>query len=70
MDQFRIRALHRLLTHETLKPEFRRAAEAMLSRKLDILLKGAVKHQNQSFIEEFGPLRETWRSSGERASPC
>jgi glycosyltransferase involved in cell wall biosynthesis len=70
MDRFRIRALHRLLTHETLKTEFRQAAEAMLSRKLDILLKGAIKHQNQPLIEEFGPLRETWCSNAEQASPC
>jgi hypothetical protein len=62
--------LHRLLTNETLKPEFRHAAEAMLSRKLDILLKGAIKHQNQPLIEEFGPLRETWCGNGEQASPC
>lgn len=70
MDRFRIRALHRLLTHETLKPEFRLAAEAMLLRKLDILLKGAIKHQNQPLIEEFGPLRESCRSDAEQASPC
>ena len=70
MDRFRIRALHRLLTHETLKPGFRHAAEAMLTRKLDILLKGAIKHQNQPLIEEFGPLRETWRRNDEQASPC
>jgi len=70
MDRFRIRALHRLLTNEILKPEFRHAAEAMLSRKLDILLKGAIKHQNQPLIEEFGPLRETWCGIDERASPC
>ncbi len=70
MDRFRIRALHRLLTHEVLKPEFRLAAEASLLRKLDILLKGAIKHQNQPLIEEFGALRETWRSHGEQALSC
>jgi hypothetical protein len=42
----------------------------MLLRKLDILLNGAIKHQNQPLIEEFGPLRETWRSSLEHTSPC
>jgi len=70
MDRFRIRALHRLLTHEAIKPEFRLAAEATLLRKLDILLKGAIKHQNQPLIEEFGPLRETWCSNAEQTSPC
>ena len=70
MDRFRIRALHRLLTNEILKPEFRHAAETMLLRKLDILLNGAIKHQNQPLIEEFGPLRETWRSNLECTSSC
>jgi glycosyltransferase involved in cell wall biosynthesis len=70
MDRFRVRALHRLLTDEVLKPEFRHAAETMLLRKLDILLNCAIKHQNQPLIEEFGPLRETWRSSLERTSLC
>jgi len=70
MDRFRVRALHRLLAHEVLKPEFRVAAEAMLLHKLDILLKGAIKHQNQPLIEEFGPLHESWNSSGKQASPC
>jgi len=70
MDRFRIRALHRLLTHETLKLEFRNAAEAMLSRKLEILLKGAIKHQNQPVIEEFGPLRETWCGNEQLVSSC
>jgi glycosyltransferase involved in cell wall biosynthesis len=70
MDRFRIRALHRLLTHEVLKPEFRLAAEVTLLRKLDILLKGAIKHQNQPLIEEFSPLREIWCSNHEQASPC
>jgi hypothetical protein len=70
MDRFRIRSLHRLLTDEVLKPEFRHAAEAMLLSKLDILLNGAIKHQNQPLIEEFGPLRETWRSNPERVPLC
>lgn len=70
MDRFRIRALHRLLCREVLNPGFREAAEAMLLSKLDILLNGAIKHQNQLLIEEFGPLRETWCKNIERASSC
>jgi glycosyltransferase involved in cell wall biosynthesis len=70
MDRFRIRSLHRLLTDEVLKPEFRHAAEAMLLSKLDILLNGAIKHQNQPLIEEFGPLRKTWRSNTEPLPLC
>ena len=70
MDRFRIRALQRLLNSESLKPGYRDAAEAMLRYKLDILLKGAVKHQNQSLIDEFGPLRESWRKNSEHAPLC
>jgi hypothetical protein len=70
MDRFRIRALHRLLTTQKLRTEFRQAAAAMLSSKLDILLNGAIKHQNQSLIDEFGPLRETWQINNARASTC
>ena len=70
MDRFRIRALHRLLTTQNLKAELRQAAEAMLLSKLDILLKGAIKHQNQALIEEFGPLRDSWCGNKTRASIC
>ncbi len=70
MDRFRIRSLHRLLSSEALDPAFRDAAETMLLNKLDILLNGAIKHQNQPLIEEFGPLRETWGERSEHASPC
>lgn len=70
MDRFRIRALHRLLTTQNLETEFRHAAEAMLLSKLDILLNGAIKHQNQALIEEFGPLRDSCCSNNARASLC
>ena len=71
MDRFRIRALHRLLTTQNLRSEFHQAAAAMLSSKLEILLNGAIKHGNQTLIEEFAPLRETWCGNNERASsPC
>jgi len=70
MDRFRIRALHRLLTTQNLKTEFRQAAEAMLLSKLDILLKGAIKHQNQALLEEFGPLRDACCGNNARASLC
>ena len=70
MDQFRIHALHRLLTTETLNPVQRHAAEGMLLSKLEILLNGAVKHDNRSLIEEFGPLREAWQKTRGCAVPC
>ena len=70
MDRFRIRALHRLLTTQNLSTEFHQAAAAMLSSKLDILLNGAIKHQNQSLVEEFGPLRDTWCTNNRRTAAC
>jgi len=46
MDQFRVRALHRLLAADNLSVEQHAAAATMLLTKLDILIKGAVKHGN------------------------
>lgn len=70
MDQFRIRALDRLLREQELSPRHFAAAREMLLHKLDILLKGAYKHGNQSFIDEFGNLRETWQDCGTVLEPC
>ncbi len=58
MDRFRIRALEKLLAKAKLDESDYRAAEAMLARKLDILLKGARKHGNQAIIEEFSALKK------------
>ena len=68
MDQFRIRALHRLLVGASLSPDQQAAASAMLLTKLDILIRGAVKHGNQKLLDEFMPLREQWRESVQAAS--
>ena len=62
MDRFRVRSLARLLDAERLQPEDFAAAREMLLGKLDILLKGAHKHDNRAVIEEFEPLRQRWRS--------
>ena len=70
MDRFRIRALHRLLSNENLKPEYYAAAKAMLRYKLEILLKGAIKHKNTPLIEEFGPLCDLWSNNNEQAALC
>lgn len=64
MDRFRIQALYKLLDNEKLKPEDRRAAESMLARKLDILLRGARKHGNQSIIDKYSAL------AGKLPLPC
>lgn len=60
MDRFRIRALQNLLDNANLGEENRQAAGKMLERKLNILLKGARKHANQSVIDEFSPLLENY----------
>ncbi len=63
MDRFRVRALHRLLTQQTLSAEQRSATTAVLLAKLDILLKGAIKHDNKELIDEFAPLRDFWQQA-------
>ena len=70
MDRFRIRALDRLLKMEKLKIENHRAARDMLLSKLSILLKGAIKHQNQAVLEEFSPLFDEWRETRDSSVSC
>jgi glycosyltransferase involved in cell wall biosynthesis len=70
MDQFRARALHRLLAADNLSIEQHAAAATMLLAKLDILIKGAVKHGNQQLIDEFMPLRDQWFKTTPVASSC
>lgn len=64
MDRFRIRALEKLLNDTKLGEADRQAAEAMLTHKLNILLKGACKHGNQAIIDEFSPLYDQTMLSG------
>lgn len=70
MDRFRVRALHRLLDGEQLSAEHQAAAVSALLTKLDILLKGAIKHGNQQLIDEFAPLRAQWREPLAAAKSC
>lgn len=64
MDRFRIRAIKNLLSNPSLSKANRDAAEAMLRQKLEILLKGARKHGNQSVIDEFSPLYQPIGQTG------
>ena len=50
MDRFRIQALEKILKYDRLDPSKRLATVAMLIKKLDILAKGAEKHQNQELL--------------------
>ncbi len=52
MDRFRIQALTNLLNNKNLTHHKRQKALAMLGKKTHILLKGAVKHSNDSLIDE------------------
>jgi hypothetical protein len=58
MDRFRIRSLHRLIQQQGLNKEQLVAANSMLTIKLEILLKGAMKHKNTEVIAEFAPILE------------
>ena len=70
MDRFRARALNRLLRQAPLDNDDFAAAESMLLQKLDILLEGARKHGNQALIDEFEPMRQSWREARGRAQAC
>ena len=52
MDRFRVIALEKLLSRgDSLKPLDKELARAMLMKKLGILLKGAIKHNNVELID-------------------
>ena len=70
MDQFRIRALDRLLREADLSVEDRKATQSTLLNKLDILVTGAIKHANQPLLNEFAPLRDAWRAEMSSAKSC
>jgi glycosyltransferase involved in cell wall biosynthesis len=70
MDRFRVRALHRLLSHETLRPDDYAAARRMLCEKLEILCRGASKHDNQALLAEIEPLRRLWLRGGVAEAAC
>lgn len=68
MDRFRIRALKNLLDSAALDAGDYEAAEAMLTKKLDILLKGARKHGNQELLDEYSNLADQLNCHS--AVPC
>jgi len=52
MDRFRVRALEKMLDLNELDAEQRSATQAMLVKKCQILLKGAIKHGNSGLEEQ------------------
>ena len=63
MDRFRIRSLEHLLEQQQLTRQQYFAAESMLTQKLNILLNGAKKHNNQEVIDEFTPMLDRIQNS-------
>ena len=70
MDRFRIIALNRLIQNTPLSREHYRAANDILIRKLEILLKGAQKHNNADVIAEFTPLLKSGLARSTMVSAC
>ena len=68
MDRFRVRALHRLLDTTALQARDFEAAHSTLLGKLEVLIKGAHKHQNQALIDELEPLCRRWQDSNRQAT--
>jgi glycosyltransferase involved in cell wall biosynthesis len=69
MDRFRVRALHRLLDTEVLNEVEFKAARNTLLGKLEILIKGAHKHDNHALLDEFEPLQNYWLNNA-RLKAC
>jgi glycosyltransferase involved in cell wall biosynthesis len=63
MDRFRIRSLSRLIRQGELSDAYRLAANAMMQKKLTVLLNGAKKHNNQSVLDEFGPMIDCYQAT-------
>ena len=70
MDRFRIRSLHRLIQQEYLSEAYRHAANAMMQKKLKVLLNGAKKHNNQAVLDEFNILLDDEQSTQLAANQC
>jgi GT2 family glycosyltransferase len=63
MDRFRIQALHALMQQPSLKPAQHQLARNMLVKKLKILLKGAIKHNNQQILQTYQPLLQQYEGA-------
>jgi glycosyltransferase involved in cell wall biosynthesis len=63
MDRFRIQALDALMQQPSLKPAQQQQTRNMLVKKLRILLKGAIKHNNQQVLQQYQPLLEQYEGA-------
>jgi glycosyltransferase involved in cell wall biosynthesis len=62
MDRFRIQALAKILSTETLIDTDRKATIEMILRKIDIYLKGASKREHIRAVDDFQSLREHYET--------
>ena len=70
LDRFRIKALLRLLTHQDLAPDVRRAAIEVLEQKCAILANGFRKRGRRQLARQFQQIAEQHRATGSsRSSP-
>jgi glycosyltransferase involved in cell wall biosynthesis len=63
MDRFRIQSLHELMQHKTLSSLQQQQTRDMLIKKLKILIKGAVKHNNQKILDQYQPLLDQYEAT-------
>jgi glycosyltransferase involved in cell wall biosynthesis len=63
MDRFRIQSLHELMQLKTLNTVQRQQTQDTLVKKLKILIKGAIKHNNQQILDQFQPLLEQYEAA-------
>jgi glycosyltransferase involved in cell wall biosynthesis len=63
MDRFRIQSLHELMQLKTLNTLQRQQTQDTLVKKLKILIKGAIKHNNQQILDQFQPLLEQYEAA-------
>ncbi len=60
MDRFRIQALDKIISKDTLHQSDRHAAIKMIIKKINIYLSGAKKHENTKYIDSFNQLLEKY----------
>jgi GT2 family glycosyltransferase len=57
MDRFRIQALEKMLSMDSLSAAHRKAVLDRLLKKLNIVIKGAKKHNNVALVKEYSVKR-------------
>lgn len=63
MDRYRIRALAKILKTAELDPDDHKATIEMMLNKIELFLKGARKHRNNEFFDEFKSLKSDYSST-------